>query len=64
LSVTSGALIETDRKTVIVSKPTTVNNKKVSGDGWTLELNDGYIIEKNNTDDNYILKKGNIIDKQ
>jgi hypothetical protein len=57
LSVTNGALIGTDKKTVIVSQPTGINDKKVIGDGWTLELHEGYIIEKNNTDDNYILKK-------
>ncbi|MFN8206030.1 MAG: hypothetical protein U0T82_01285 [Bacteroidales bacterium] len=57
LSVTNGALIGTDRTTVIVSQPTRTSDKKVSGDGWTIELNEGYIIEKNNTNDNYILKK-------
>lgn len=41
----------------MVRQPTMTDNEKVSGDGWTLELNEGYTREKNVTDDNYILKK-------
>ena len=57
LSVNGGALVGTDRNKVIVSQPTTINNEKISGDGWTLELNKGFYIEKNSADGNYILKK-------
>jgi hypothetical protein len=57
LSVTGGALVGINRDQVILSMPTTISKEKVAGDGWTLELNNGYIVEKNSTDDNYILKK-------
>jgi len=42
---------------ITISYPKTIDEDKVTGDGWTLDLNQGYSIEKELTSGNYILKK-------
>jgi len=55
LTATNGALVTLDWKKVTITKPTATNNLKLSGDGWTLDLVEGYsVIEKNG---NYTLEK-------
>ena len=55
LTATNGALVTFDWKKVTVTKPTATNNLKLSGDGWTLDLLEGYsVIEK---EGNYTLEK-------
>jgi hypothetical protein len=57
LTVTGGALLETDWGKVTVSEPAGIGSERISGNGWTLDLKTGYRIEKNSTDNNYVLKK-------
>jgi hypothetical protein len=57
LTVTGGALLGTNWDKVTVSEPTMNNTDTVSGEGWTLELNEGYVIRKNVTDNNFTLIK-------
>jgi hypothetical protein len=57
LTVTGGALLGKNWDTVLLSKPLLSNSEGVSGNGWSLELSKGYIVEKNASDRNYILKK-------
>lgn len=47
LTATEGALISSNFKKVTVSKPTKTDGNRLEGQGWVLELNEGYsIIEK------------------
>lgn len=55
LHVTDGALMSSDWKKITVTNPTDMNGNKLSGKGWTLELNKGYSIII--TDGNFGLKK-------
>ena len=57
LTVSNGALLGTNWDKITVSEPTLINKNKVVGNGWTIDLNKGYIIEKNSSDKNYSLKK-------
>lgn len=57
LTVSDGALLGTNWDKITVSEPTLINKEKVVGNGWTIDLNSGYIVEKNSTDKNYSLKK-------
>lgn len=57
LTVTNGALLGTSWDKITVSEPTSIQKNLVTGDGWTLNLNDGYSVQKNMTDNNYSLRK-------
>ena len=57
LTVTGGALLGSNWDKVTLSEPTLITSDKVSGNGWVLELNKDYIVEKNSSDGNYHLKK-------
>jgi hypothetical protein len=57
LVVSNGALLGANWDKVTVTNPTKISSERIEGDGWTLEINKGYIVEKNNIDGNYILKK-------
>lgn len=46
LTADSGALINPSWTKVIVSKPTELSNVTVKGDGWILELNENWKVEK------------------
>lgn len=55
LEVEQGALINSNWNQVNVSKPLAFNGNKVSGDGWKLELKDGYVLQKDGA--HYKVKK-------
>jgi hypothetical protein len=57
LTVENGALMSPNWNKITVSSPIKTESKKITGDGWTLELTDGYRIEKNETSGNYKLTK-------
>ena len=57
LTVTEGALLGSNWDKVTLSEPILITSDKVSGNGWVLELNKDYIVEKNSSDGNYLLKK-------
>jgi hypothetical protein len=58
LTVTNGALVSAHWDKVSVTIPVnTDDTKKISGDGWTLLLNPGYKVSKDNSTGNYILSK-------
>lgn len=54
LTVENGALVSKNWDKVIVTEPTETNGE-ISGDGWTLELKNGWKIEK--SDANYFVAK-------
>ncbi|MDR2652481.1 MAG: hypothetical protein LBC68_09255 [Prevotellaceae bacterium] len=62
LTVEKGALLSSDWQKVTLSEPTEITEQRITGDGWTLELEQGYIIQKENQ--NYILKKDSEKDKK
>lgn len=58
LDVTNGALMSPDWKKITLSNPTSVDGRVVTGDGWILELNEGYTILKDIfTNKSYLSKK-------
>ncbi|MDR2972956.1 MAG: hypothetical protein LBU83_13705 [Bacteroidales bacterium] len=57
LTVENGALMSPNWDKITITNPINTENKKISGDGWTLELSDGYILEKEETNGNYKLIK-------
>ena len=46
LTVESGALVSSDWKKVSLSKPTDISDKRIIGEGWSLELEEGYKLLK------------------
>jgi len=59
LTVENGALMSPFWDKITISAPKKIEGKNVMGDGWTLELTDKYIIEKEETSGNYKLTKVN-----
>ncbi|MGI9583262.1 hypothetical protein ACR1PO_18845 [Chryseobacterium sp. RRHN12] len=57
LTVENGALMSPDWDKISISNPVKTENKKISGDGWILELSDGYTISKDKDSGNYKLVK-------
>ncbi len=57
LTVENGALMSPNWDKISISNPVKTENKKISGDGWILELTDGYTIAKDEGSDNYKLIK-------
>ncbi len=57
LTVEKGALISKDWSTVSVSLPHTVSGSSAEGEGWTLELSDGYALVHNEGTGMYSLEK-------
>ena len=57
LAVTKGALMSPTWKKVTVTAPIQIEKGRAIGDGWTLELKDDYVVQKDTATDNYILKK-------
>ena len=53
LSVENGALLSKFWDKVTVSTPIEIQDSTISGDGWTLELTEGYVIERDQTSNNY-----------
>jgi hypothetical protein len=56
LTVSNGALLGKNWDKVTVSEPSLIERDRVTGDGWILELKNGYYVEKNSSDLNYSLK--------
>lgn len=56
LTVSDGALLGTNWDKISVSEPTLIDTNRVAGNGWTIDLNKGYFVEKNYSDKNYSLK--------
>jgi hypothetical protein len=56
LEVEQGALISANWNQVNISFPITIQGNKINGEGWKLELKEGYKLEKDELDKNYILK--------
>lgn len=52
-----GALLRSDWRWVIVSEPLEIQDNKVFGDGWIIELNEGYYIEKTGNGNYLLLRK-------
>ena len=52
-----GALLRSDWRWVIVSEPLEIRGDSVIGDGWGIELNEGYHIEKTVTGNYLLLRK-------
>jgi hypothetical protein len=58
LSVTNvGALMSPNRDYITVTTPIIIEGKKITGDGWTLTLNEGYNMELDKETRNYTLIK-------
>ncbi|MDQ1856992.1 hypothetical protein [Chryseobacterium sp. WLY505] len=57
LTVENGALMSPNWDKISISNPVKTENKKISGDGWILELTDGYTIAKDEVSGNYKLIK-------
>jgi len=57
LTVENGALMSPDWGRISITNPIKTENKKISGDGWTLELTDSYTVEKDTATGNYMLIK-------
>lgn len=57
LTVENGALMSSNWDKISVTIPVKNENKNISGDGWTLELKDGYSVTKNENTGNYKLTK-------
>lgn len=55
LTVEKGALMSPNWDKISVTNPIKIEEKKIIGEGWTLELNDGYALEKNETSGNFKL---------
>lgn len=52
-----GALLRSDWRWVIVSEPLEITGKIIVGEGWVIELNEGYEVNRNSQGDYQILKK-------
>ncbi|MDP2886319.1 MAG: hypothetical protein Q8P51_14990 [Ignavibacteria bacterium] len=57
LTVERGALLGANWDKITVSTPLDINDSKVTGDGWTLELKNGYAVEKVASTSNYTVRK-------
>jgi hypothetical protein len=57
LTVENGALMSPDWDRILITNPIKTENKKISGDGWILELTDSYTVEKDTATGNYMLIK-------
>ena len=52
-----GVLINAGWSQANVSLPTSIEGSSITGEGWTLKLNEGYVFQKNDESGNYIAKK-------
>lgn len=57
LTVEKGALMSPNWDKISISNPVSIDGEKIEGDGWILELTDGYGIKKNETNGIYVLIK-------
>lgn len=60
LNVTEGGvLLRSDWRWLILSEPLEITDNKLVGEGWVIELNEGYFIEKNSQGDYILIKEIN-----
>ena len=52
-----GGFLNPEKNKVIITIPTKVDGNNISGEGWTLELNNDFTIDKDEKTGNYFLKK-------
>ncbi|ROH97706.1 hypothetical protein [Chryseobacterium daecheongense] len=57
LTVENGALMSSKWDKILVTSPLKIENKIITGEGWLLELNDGYSVIKDEVTGNYKLTK-------
>ena len=57
LTVENGALMSPRWDNIIVSAPTKIDGANVAGDGWTLQLSEGFIVVEDNVTHNYKLAR-------
>ena len=57
LTVEKGALMSPNWDKISITVPIKTENKKIIGDGWTLELTEGYTITKDEKSGNFRLTK-------
>ena len=57
LQAEKGALINAGWNQVNISLPVAINGEKIEGDGWTLELNSSFTLEKDEVTGNYRVKR-------
>ncbi len=57
LNAEKGALMSPDWKKISLTLPTDSKGSKITGDGWTLELNEPYTLSKDSSSGNFILSK-------
>ncbi|MCJ7935743.1 MAG: hypothetical protein MUW56_19475 [Chryseobacterium sp.] len=57
LTVENGALMSPNWDKISISSPVQTEGRKISGDGWVLELAEGYTIGKDGVNGNYKLSK-------
>ncbi len=57
LTVEKGALMSPNWDKISITNPNQAEDKKISGEGWTLELVDGYMIKKDEVTGNQTLVK-------
>lgn len=53
-----GALLRNDWRWVIVSEPLEVTDVRIIGEGWVIELNEGYHINRNSEANYLLIRKG------
>lgn len=57
LTVEKGALMSPDWDKISVTNPIKIEEKRITGEGWTLELTEGYTLEKEESSGNFKLTK-------
>ena len=64
LTVENGALMSSNWDKISISNPIKIEERKISGDGWILELTERYSIEKNEANANFMLVKKKDLQKK
>ncbi|MEN6618243.1 MAG: hypothetical protein ABFC28_01905 [Rikenellaceae bacterium] len=57
LTVESGALVSPNWQAISISNPTNIGDKKITGEGWELELADDYCLTKDEAGNYKLIKK-------
>lgn len=60
LTVENGALMSSNWDKISISSPIQIGDKKITGDGWALELSDGYMIKKDAAENYTLIKKATL----
>lgn len=57
LTVTNGALMSNSWDKISITPPLNTETKKITGEGWSLELKEGYLVRKDDKTGNFKLSK-------